>query len=297
MHNGWTGGQYSLFRWCLGISIAAESAQRLRGEYAATSVAAIGIVAAVFLAVGAWDRTAAVAVWVTLVVSGPLPVTHWLLLIHVGLPAAPYGSWAARGRPDPDGGWYMPHRARIAAWTLLAVVFGSGLFHHPPLAWLIGVPEVGGLLLVLLLAFDPGWVPPVRSREPWVLFYDGTCGLCHRTVRFLLAEDRRASLRFAPLDSDVFRRAVPEAARPALPDSLVLRAEDGALLTRSAAVLIACQRLGGLWRLLAALAGWVPRPLRDLVYRGIASIRYRVFHRPEEACPIIPDRLRSRFLA
>jgi predicted DCC family thiol-disulfide oxidoreductase YuxK len=296
MSNGWTGGQYSLFRWCLGLSLAMVFVQRLREGSTTPWLAATGIVAAVFLAVGAWDRIAATAVWLTLLVSGPLPVSHWLLWIHLGLPTAPYGSWAARGRPDPDGSWRMPHRVRVASWTLLALVFGSGLFHLAPLARVTGVPEVGGLFLVLLLAFDPGWVRPSRSDQPWVLFYDGTCGLCHRTVRFLLAEDREASLRFAPLDSEAFRRAVPEEARPGLPDSLVLRTDAGTLLTRSTAVLRAAQRLGGLWRLLAVPAGWIPRPLRDLVYRWVATVRYRLFSRPEEACPIVPHGLRSRFL-
>ena len=32
-----------------------------------------------------------------------------------------------------------------------------------------------------------------------VLFYDGSCGLCHASVRFILLRDRRGTLAFAPL--------------------------------------------------------------------------------------------------
>jgi predicted DCC family thiol-disulfide oxidoreductase YuxK len=39
----------------------------------------------------------------------------------------------------------------------------------------------------------------------------------------------------------------------------------------------------------------VPRPLRDAVYDLVARVRYRVFGRKDDACPIIPKALRSRF--
>jgi hypothetical protein len=35
------------------------------------------------------------------------------------------------------------------------------------------------------------------------LLYDGVCGLCNRFVQFILHRDRRATFRFASLQSDV----------------------------------------------------------------------------------------------
>jgi predicted DCC family thiol-disulfide oxidoreductase YuxK len=55
------------------------------------------------------------------------------------------------------------------------------------------------------------------------------------------------------------------------------------------------ERLGGGWRVLARLGGLVPRPIRDAVYDLVARVRYRVFGRKDDACPIIPEALRSRF--
>ena len=131
---------------------------------------------------------------------------------------------------------------------------------------------------------------------PERLFYDGTCALCHGAVRFVLARDRDGSaFRFAPLDSDAFRRAAPPETRAALPDSLVVETADGTLLTRSDAVIRVLGRLGPPWPLLGRLARVVPRPLRDLVYDLVARVRYRVFGREPEACPRIPQPLRSRF--
>ena len=40
--------------------------------------------------------------------------------------------------------------------------------------------------------------------EPEILYYDGDCGFCHRTVRFVIALDRGEAFRFAPIDGSTF---------------------------------------------------------------------------------------------
>jgi predicted DCC family thiol-disulfide oxidoreductase YuxK len=128
------------------------------------------------------------------------------------------------------------------------------------------------------------------------IFYDGSCGLCHRTVRFALARDHDGRLfRFTPLQSERFRHLVPADDRRQLPDSIVVLTEDQRLLTRSDAVLHMLRRIGGVWGPMAALGLVVPRPLRDTVYDGVARIRSRLFPKPEGACPLVPRELRSRF--
>lgn len=129
-----------------------------------------------------------------------------------------------------------------------------------------------------------------------VVFYDGGCGLCHRAVRFALGRDREGRLRFAPLGGETFQEVVDPAARATLPDSLVLRTEDGRLLTRTSALAVVLGELPGLWPLLGRLLRRVPRPLRDMVYDAVAKVRRRVFPKPEGACPVVPAGLRERFL-
>ncbi len=135
------------------------------------------------------------------------------------------------------------------------------------------------------------------TTGPEVLFYDGGCGLCHRAVRFVLwADPQGRAFRFAPLGGATFQAEVPAAERPRLPDSLVVRTAEGALLTRSAGVLHVLRRLGGGWGVLADFFGLVPRPLRDAAYDFVARIRFRLFARPNDACPVVPPPLRTRFL-
>ena len=64
----------------------------------------------------------------------------------------------------------------------------------------------------------------------------------------------------------------------------------------SDATLRVLSRLGGAWRVVAAVACVFPRPVRDLVYDGVARVRRRLFAMPPDACPLIPQRLRDRFM-
>jgi predicted DCC family thiol-disulfide oxidoreductase YuxK len=88
--------------------------------------------AAVFFAAGKWDRVAAAFMWYVLtclftrnpLIQNPaLPYLGWMLLAHLFVPAAPYGSWAARGRADPAGNWHLPPPILVAAWVVLAVSY------------------------------------------------------------------------------------------------------------------------------------------------------------------------------
>jgi predicted DCC family thiol-disulfide oxidoreductase YuxK len=133
------------------------------------------------------------------------------------------------------------------------------------------------------------------SPIPETLFYDGGCALCHRAVRFVLKHDPTgAAFRFAPLHGETFRSKVPAALRSALPDSLAVLTRDGRLLVRSQAVLHVLRNLGGPWKTAAAFLRWIPRPLADMLYTLVARVRYRVFGRREDVCPV-SGVLRSRF--
>jgi predicted DCC family thiol-disulfide oxidoreductase YuxK len=131
------------------------------------------------------------------------------------------------------------------------------------------------MLMLHAFTFDPAWIRPRGSRSYETIFFDGTCGLCHRAIRFLVSEDAYRRFQYSPLDSDSFRSRVSEERRSELPDSVVLLTEDDRLLVRSDAVLHATARLGGLWRLLGGIGGLAPRRLRDSVYDVVSRHRHR----------------------
>jgi predicted DCC family thiol-disulfide oxidoreductase YuxK len=75
----------------------------------------------------------------------------------------------------------------------------------------------------------------------------------------------------------------------------VLRTSGGALRTRSNACIYVLRRLGGPWKIAAALLAAVPRPLRDAAYNLVARARFAVFGRIARSCPVLPPELLARF--
>lgn len=354
MINAWTGGQYSLLRALAGAYLCIHSLDLLRrGDSPAPVTALFGLAAilSLLLTIGLHDRIAAAVLLLAgaaLAVRDPpgsgldLLPAGFLLLAHLCLPSAPYGSWATRGRPDPGRAWRMPEPVYRAAWIVQALgyayrgytgltgswqpdgatpvrwasagldlAYAPGALVAPARPWLWSAMLLAHLsrlaltgfadasvasILWHLFTFDPAWIPRRAARTVETIFYDGTCGLCHGAVRFVLAEDRQGdAFRFAPLDSDVCRRSIPEETRRSLPDSLVVRTHDGRLLTRSAAVLHVLRALGGGWRALAGPAALVPPDVRDHAYDLVAATRRRLFRKPADACPVVDAHLRARF--
>jgi predicted DCC family thiol-disulfide oxidoreductase YuxK len=133
-----------------------------------------------------------------------------------------------------------------------------------------------------------------------IILYDGVCGLCNSLVQFLLKRDKDGRLRFASLQSDFAEKVLRRHGFDAKDlDTLhVVENYDQPnerVLQRSDAILRAGRELGGFWTASSSVARIVPRPLRDLVYRFVATNRYRVFGK-YESCMLPDPNQRSRFL-
>lgn len=117
-------------------------------------------------------------------------------------------------------------------------------------------------------------------------------------MQFILRHERRHTLQFAALDSEIGRRIRSRHPELAAVDSMIWVEGQGGrserLLIRSAAGLRVARYLGGPWQM-AALAYLVPRPIRDAVYDVIARHRHRLARGPEQ-CYIPPPAVRARFL-
>lgn len=123
-----------------------------------------------------------------------------------------------------------------------------------------------------------------------VVFYDGHCALCSRSVQFILTHDREKRFRFAALQSEYSGRlgtALPDT------DSVVLYHNERFYVESSAALHIAKQ-LAFPWNL-AGIFLLLPTWLRNPVYRYIAANRYRWFGR-YDTCWLPEPHWRDRFL-
>ncbi|HEX6834833.1 MAG TPA: thiol-disulfide oxidoreductase DCC family protein [Rudaea sp.] len=133
------------------------------------------------------------------------------------------------------------------------------------------------------------------SDEAPILVFDGVCVLCSRSVQFVLRHDRARRFRFATVQSSMgaqlMRRVGFDPARPAS----VLLVEGDRVFVESAAAIRVLSAFGGAWTIAAAALWIVPRPLRNAVYRLIATRRYRWFGR-RETCYLPGPEDAGRFL-
>ena len=129
-----------------------------------------------------------------------------------------------------------------------------------------------------------------------ILFYDGECGLCHRFVLFVLTHEKGVVIQFAPLPGETFKEQFTEKQAIEFPDSLILLTEAGDVLMLSDAAVYAMKTLSPGWRCVGKFVGLLPKPIRDFGYHFVAAIRKKIFKKPENVCPLVPDELRGRFL-
>jgi predicted DCC family thiol-disulfide oxidoreductase YuxK len=138
----------------------------------------------------------------------------------------------------------------------------------------------------------PDGVPATLPHR--IVLYDGTCGLCHRYVRTLLALDRHGALHFSPLQGST--AASLRERHPEIPTELetIVFVEGDRVFTKSDALARAASHLPAPWHLYR-WSTLVPRPIRDLLYGWIARTRYRIFGR-YDTCRIPSPEQVARFL-
>ena len=134
--------------------------------------------------------------------------------------------------------------------------------------------------------------PPAESPT-YIVLFDGVCGLCNHTVDFLLQRDQRGRLRFAPLQGETAAQLIPQDVRNRLDTMVYVR--YGQLHYRSAAIARMLRDLGGFWGIVGFALWLIPAPLRDIGYRCVSALRYRLFGKHESCRMPTPDE-RSRFL-
>ncbi len=132
-----------------------------------------------------------------------------------------------------------------------------------------------------------------------VVFYDGKCGLCSSSVQWILRHDRSQTILFAPLQGKT-AECLPAALRQsgALETLVVAQLSSAGPLqqfaTHSDAIVIIVKAMGGPWRMLAKCLSWIPRGMRDELYRWLARRRHLLV--APQSCQL-PEALdRRRFL-
>lgn len=128
-----------------------------------------------------------------------------------------------------------------------------------------------------------------------ILFYDDYCIFCNFWVRKLCQWDRKDQIRFAPLDSAPaieMRKATGFDSTTV--DSIICWDQKSPPQIESAAVLMICQKLGGVFSIVTLFAV-LPNSFLNWVYKVIASHRYQWFGKLKD-CPLPKPQYRHKFL-
>ncbi|WP_411827683.1 thiol-disulfide oxidoreductase DCC family protein [Luteolibacter sp. AS25] len=128
----------------------------------------------------------------------------------------------------------------------------------------------------------------------WVLFFDGSCGFCSKSIRRIHKLDKRGQVDFAPLQGDFSKQKKFEKYAERGGGTLVLLREgDGIVFLKSDAVVELGQVLGGAWAFLGKILSLLPRGLRDRGYDLIAKNRYLLSGK-KVGCELPDEGLRAR---
>ncbi|QTN31752.1 DUF393 domain-containing protein [Akkermansiaceae bacterium] len=148
-----------------------------------------------------------------------------------------------------------------------------------------------GMLMIHAFTFDHRWLPGKFSRI--IVAYDGDCATCSRSIRFLAGQDDRDIIRFTTLQSDRGKQMEATSGSGHL-TGLVIEA-DGAILTKFPAVIALLESLGGMWRIAACCASWLPKSAGGFAYDRFAANRYRWFGK-NLSCGLPDAGIRSKLL-
>ena len=127
-----------------------------------------------------------------------------------------------------------------------------------------------------------------------IVFFDGVCNLCQRSVQFILTHDPKAIFSFASLQGEVAKKILSSHQLDAEKMNSLVLLENGHVYIRSTAALRVAKQLSGIWTILYVFI-IVPPFIRDAVYDWIARNRYRWFGK-QETCWLPRTEWKDRFL-
>lgn len=125
-----------------------------------------------------------------------------------------------------------------------------------------------------------------------IVFFDGSCGLCHWSVQFILRWDKKKIFYFSPLNSEFGKKALINT--DAATDTFYLKS-SGHLYQKSEGAIKTLILLGGFWSLLGQALNLLPTQFLNFVYDVIAKFRIQLFG-TKTSCDLLSKDQKGRFI-
>lgn len=133
----------------------------------------------------------------------------------------------------------------------------------------------------------------MKVTDERIVLFDGICNYCNAMVNFAIRYDKKAILKFAPLQSEAGKRLKEEYKISPGVDSVIF-IENGEAYTYSEAAIRLAKYLQWPAKIFYGLI-IIPKFIRQPFYKWIARNRYKWFGKKEE-CMIPTMDIRERFL-
>ncbi|MEM7672524.1 MAG: DCC1-like thiol-disulfide oxidoreductase family protein [Verrucomicrobiota bacterium] len=128
-----------------------------------------------------------------------------------------------------------------------------------------------------------------------VLWFDAECLICNRSIQFILKYEKDSRLKFGALQSDPGQTLHQTLFKNGPLESMIYLSSDGELSHSSDALIAVSSHLKAPWSYLRWLR-WIPRKVRNLLYRQIARNRHR-WNRKSASCTIPTPEMRVRMVS
>lgn len=132
----------------------------------------------------------------------------------------------------------------------------------------------------------------MESANHGIVLYDGTCLFCHGSMRFIARHDAPGYFRFGASQDPRAQTILQNHGLGDIPASSIVLIEGDQVYLRSTAALRIARRLDFPVNLMGLLLV-VPRPVRDVVYDMVASIRHRIAG-TTDVCELPSEMIRQR---
>lgn len=127
-----------------------------------------------------------------------------------------------------------------------------------------------------------------------IILFDGVCNLCNSSVQKVIKNDSKNVFKFASLQSGFGQRFLNENQLNSEEFDSIILIDGDKFYTSSDAALRIGKELKGIYKISSFLL-WIPKFIRDGVYRIISKNRYRWFGK-QNSCWIPTKELQDKFI-
>jgi len=132
------------------------------------------------------------------------------------------------------------------------------------------------------------------SESHPIIFYDGICVLCDKSIQFFIKHDHSYQLRFAMLQSDIGKKILQKIGRSTEKIDTTILVHKRSYFIASDVGIIASQYLSNPYKLFYNFR-IIPKFIRDFIYWIIAKNRYHWFGK-DESCLVPSDEIKKQLI-